>query len=207
MAPHPRVLRTHLPYHKAPVHPKSKCIYISRNPFDTAVSLFDEIRTINEFSGTFSDFFTYFLHGQTDYNDYFEHHKGWIQRKSETVVLWITYEDLLTYPRTVIKQIGDYMGGVYQRSANDAFILKETIKHSNFPIMKTNESVLVASNPNRKNGYSFFRKGELGDYKNFFTEEQIKALREKFFREFRNTNILTTWDKYILPISSTNHVK
>jgi len=69
MIPQPRVLRTHLPYEKAPVHPLAKCIYISRNPFDTAVSLYNELCAINEFDGNFDDFFTYFLHGQTDYND------------------------------------------------------------------------------------------------------------------------------------------
>ena len=199
MAPHPRLVRTHLPYDKAPIHPRAKCIYISRNPFDTAVSLFDEVRTINEFSGTFSDFFTYFLHGQTEYNDYFQHHKGWLQRKSDHVVLWITYEDLLTYPRSIIKQIGDYMGGVFQRSANDEFILKEVIKHCSFNVMKANENILVASNPNRVNGYSFFRKGILGDYQNYFDEEQIMRLREKFNREFRGTKLLKIWDKYLFP--------
>lgn len=116
MAPHPRVIRTHLPYEKAPVHPLAKCIYISRNPFDTAASLYSELCSINEFEGNFDDFFTYFLHGQTDYNDYFQHHIGWLRRKADHHVLWITFEELKAYPKDVIKQIGNYLGGEYQRN-------------------------------------------------------------------------------------------
>jgi len=201
MATHPRLLRTHLPYEKSPIHPKSKCIYISRNPFDTAVSLYDEIKTINEFSGNFNDFFTYFLHGQTDYNDYFDHQKGWFQRKSNQFVLWITYEDLFTYPRTVIKQIGNYMGGIYQRNVNDEYVMKEIIKHSSFREMKSNENIIVPSNPNRINGYSFFQHGKVGEYKSIFTEDQIKRLAEKFKREFQDLPLIHSWDKYNLPSS------
>lgn len=199
MASHPRIVRTHIPSEKAPVHPKSKVIYISRNPFDTAISLFNEIRTINEFSGNFDDFFTYFLHGQTDYNDYFEHHLGWLNRKASQVVLWITYEDLKMYPRAIIKQIGDYMGGVYARSTNDDFIMQEVLRHSSFAEMKANENVLVQSNPNRINGYSFFRSGAVGEFKEGFNKDQIKRLSAKFAREFKGTPFLNTWKKYGLP--------
>lgn len=202
MASHPRILRSHLPYEKTPIHPRSKCIYISRNPFDTAVSLFEEIRTTNEFSGAFNDFFTYFLHGQTDYNDYFQHHKGWLQRKTNQYDLWITYEDLVTYPRTVIKQIGDYLGGVYQRSANDEFTMSKIIKESSFSCMKAKENIMVQSNPNRINGYSFFRRGCIGDYRVYFSKEQITRLNEKFNREFNDTSLLKAWKGYKLPISN-----
>ncbi|XP_065655978.1 sulfotransferase 1B1 isoform X1 [Hydra vulgaris] len=200
MVPHPRILRTHLPYDKVPIHPKAKCIYISRNPFDTAVSLFHEVRSINEFSGSFNDFFTYFLHGQTDYNDYFDHHKSWYQRKFEQTVLWVTYEDLMTYPRAIIKQIADYMGGVYQRSANDEFIMKKIINNSSFKEMREKESLLVQKNPNRINDFSFFRKGQIHDFENFFNEEQVKKLTEKFLAQFKGSKLLNSWERYCLPV-------
>lgn len=196
MAPHPRVVRTHLPYDKAPIHPLAKCIYVSRNPYDTAVSLYNEIRAINEFDGNFDDFFTFFLHGQTDYNDYFEHHKGWLQRKADHHVLWITFEELKTYPKNVIKQIGDYLGGEYQRNVLDEFILQETIRHSSFISMKMNENILVSPNPNRLNGYSFFSSGVIGEYKKHFTDGQEERLGEKYKREFENTALYHCWDRY-----------
>jgi len=196
MAPQPRVVRTHLPYEKAPIHPLAKCIYISRNPFDTAISLYNELCSINEFDGNFDDFFTFFLHGQTDYNDYFAHHKGWLQRKTKQHVLWITYEELKTYPKNVIKQIGDYLGGEYQRNVLDEFILQETIKHSSFINMKLNEHILVSPNPNRLNGYSFFNGGVIGESSKHFSEEQKERLNEKYQREFENTLLYHSWDRY-----------
>jgi len=196
MAPHPRVVRTHLPYDKAPIHPLAKCIYVSRNPYDTAVSLYNELRSINEFDGNFDDFFTFFLHGQTDYNDYFEHHKGWLQRKTDHHVLWVTFEELKTYPKNVIKQIGDYLGGEYQRNVLDEFILQETIKHSSFINMKMNENILVSPNPNRLNGYSFFSSGVIGEYQKYFSDDHKDRLIEKYKREFENTLLYHCWDRY-----------
>lgn len=199
MVPHPRVLRTHLPYDKAPIHPLAKCIYISRNPFDTAVSLYNELCSINEFDGNFEDFFTYFLHGQTDYNDYFDHHKGWLQRKRNNHVLWITFEELKTYPKSVIKQIGDYLGGEYQRNVLDEFILQKVIENSSLVNMKMTENLLVSPNPNRFNGMSFFNGGLIGEYKKYFTEDQVRKLSEKFKREFSDLAPYHSWDRYQIP--------
>jgi Sulfotransferase domain. len=204
LASHPRILRTHLSSDKAPVHPKSKIIYISRNPFDTALSLYKENKTINEFSGNFADFFTYFLHGQTDYNDYFEHHKGWHNRKASQHILWLTYEELKQYPRAVIKKLGDYLGGIYERNANDDFIVKEVVTHSCLAEMKVQEQLLVQPNPNRLDGYSFFQEGAVGNYTQFFTKEQVQQLSDRFARQFAGTPFMSTWKKHGLPISANN---
>lgn len=204
LASHPRILRTHLPADKAPVHPKSKIIYISRNPFDTAVSLYKENKTINEFTGEFEDFFTYFLHGQTDYNDYFEHHTEWANRKTVQHMLWITYEELQQYPRTVIKKLGDYLGGIYERNAYDDYVVKEVIANSSLSQMKQLEALLIQPNPNRLAGFSFFQDGSVGGYKKTFTKEQIWQLSERFRREFGGTSFQTIWKKYGLPISNSN---
>ena len=203
MAPHPRVIKTHLPSEKAPIHPKSKVIYISRNPYDTAVSLFNEVKNIKEFTGSFDDFFTYFLHGQTDYNDYFEHHLEWYNRKASQVMLWITYEELKLYPRTIIKKLGDYIGGVYARSANDEYIVNQILKHSAFSEMRSKDNLLVQKNPNRVTG-SFFRSGKVGEFKETFTKEQTKRLNAKFMREFSGTPFINAWKKHGVPPSGTN---
>jgi len=202
---HPRILRTHLPPDKAPVHPKSKIIYISRNPFDTAVSLYNENRAINEFSGNFDDFFTYFLHGQTDYNDYFDHHVEWSNRKAMQHILWITYEELKQYPRAIIKKLGDYLGGIYERNANDDYIVKEVIAHSSLTEMKASEHLLIQPNPNRNNGLSFFQDGNIGNYNKTFSKQQVKQLSERFSREFSGTTFLNTWKKQGLPIYLNNN--
>lgn len=204
LASHPRILRTHLPVDKAPVHPKSKIIYISRNPFDTAVSLYKENKSINEFTGEFEDFFTYFLHGQTDYNDYFEHHTEWANRKTVQHMLWITYEELKQYPRTVIKKLGDYLGGIYERNAYDDYVVKEVIANSSLSQMKQLEPLLIQPNPNRLAGFSFFQDGAVGSYKKTFTKEQIWQMSERFRREFSGTSFQTIWKKYGLPISKSN---
>lgn len=206
LAPHPRVLRTHLPADKAPVHPKSKIIYVSRNPFDTAVSLYKENKAINEFSGEFEDFFTYFLHGQTDYNDYFEHHSQWADRKAVQHMLWITYEELQQYPRTVIKKLGDYLGGIYERNAYDDYVVKEVIANSGIHQMKALEPLLIQPNPNRSPGASFFQEGTVGSYKKTFNKEQVWKLSQRFKREFGGTHFQTVWKKFGLPISNMSAV-
>lgn len=205
MASHPRIVKTHLPSDKAPIHPKSKVIYISRNPFDTAISLFNEVKNINEFSGSFEDFFTYFLHGQTDYNDYFDHHLGWYNRKASQVVLWLTYEELKMYPRAIIKRLGDYMGGVYARNANNEYVVNQILKHSAFNEMKAHENLLVQPNPNRINGFSFFRSGRVGEFKENFTREQQKRLSAKFAHHFTGSPFVNMWKKYGLPTSNTKY--
>jgi len=127
---------------------------------------------------------------------YFEHHKGWLQRKATQHVLWITFEELKSYPKSVIKQIGDYLGGEYQRNVNDEFILQETIKESSIANMKMNEHILVSPNPNRINGYSFFTSGVIGEYRNYFSDDHKRRLTEKYKREFESTSLYDSWDSY-----------
>lgn len=197
MIQHPRILRTHLPCEAAPVQPNAKYIYISRNPLDVAVSLYHDIMAVNEFDGRFDDFFDYFIHAQTDYNCYFKHHLGWHKLLENHVVLWITYEELTTFPKDVIKRIGNYMGGDYQEAANDPIVMSEILHNCSFTAMKDHENMLTKKT---RDGHSLFRRGIIGDFKNFFTEEQIAQVREEFRRNFKGTLLENVWAKYKLPL-------
>lgn len=197
MVASPRILRTHLPSDMAPVHQKAKCIYISRNPLDTAVSMYHDIMSVNEFDGRFDDFFDYFIHGQGDYNCYFNHHLGWVQRTKTHEILWITYEELTRHPRDVIIRIGEFMGGEFTESANNEEVMSEILKACAFIAMKGSENMLTQKT---RNGHSLFRRGVIGDFKNFFTEAQVTQVRELTQRYFKGTQLENSWEEYKLPL-------
>lgn len=62
----PRQIKTHLPFDLVPFNPKSKYIYICRNPFDVCVSLYKHTHGYHKyrFNGSIDDFFELFIQGK-----------------------------------------------------------------------------------------------------------------------------------------------
>lgn len=62
----PRVLKSHLPFDLMPYNPKTKYIYVTRNPFDCCVSFYKHHLGIKlyDYDGDFDGYFEMFLRGE-----------------------------------------------------------------------------------------------------------------------------------------------
>ncbi|AZV56473.1 sulfotransferase domain-containing protein [Clostridium sp. AWRP] len=158
----------------------SKVIYIMRNPLDVAVSFANHstkdldtvIRNMGDKNFAFCDnrnklgnqlkqkLLTWSMHVES------------FEKAHQIPVHIVKYEDMKLEPIKIFKEAVKFIGLDYNEKQINEAILK-----SNFKKLKEDEE---------KNGFkekpskvkSFFRRGEIGDWKNHLTEKQIKKLIE-----------------------------
>lgn len=193
--PSPRFIKTHLPYSLTPYCSESKYIYIARNPFDCLVSFYYHtkgfVKHYNFAEGSFDEFFECFFKGEVDWGDYFEHLLSWYQHRSDRNVLFLTYESLKANPRQQIREIAKFLGDSYLEKINNVEIFNRIIEETSFTKMSQNQSRWSSPRPN--NMAPFIRKGEVGDWQNHFSEEQISRLVNKFKTQTKGTDLEILW--------------
>ncbi|KFM58565.1 Sulfotransferase family cytosolic 1B member 1, partial [Stegodyphus mimosarum] len=191
----PRVYKHHIPYNMVQKNPKSKCLYIYRNPEDTVVSFFHFMQNIYEEEMNFNEFFEQFLSLNIGYGRYFEHILSFFAHKDEENLLLISYEKLHKNRREEILRIAKFLGENYfQRLLEDESVIRKVIEHTSFDYMKTN---LTQPQEKGKGGglktAAFFRKGIVGDGKNMLSAEQKKRLREVAEKVMGGTEVIKEW--------------
>ena len=179
--PNPRTLKSHLPYQfygDSVLENGGKIIYIMRNPKDTAVSSFhfyhglttsDELKalTIQKFIKLF------FETGNLSYGSVFDHFTSFWSQRSKPNILIVFYEDLLRDKPTEIRKIAKFLNVVL----NDEQV-KVIVDATSFSTMAVKESTRNTKQEEDEgtvsSGYKFYRKGEIGDWKNYFTVAESK---------------------------------
>ncbi len=193
--PKPRLIKTHLPYALTPYHPDAKYIYVARNPFDCAVSFYHHTRGFVKHydfaEGTFEDFFECFIKGEVDFGDYFDHLLSWYEKITNNNCLFLTYEAMNADIKTSIWRIAEFFGGKFLENAHDPAILQQVIEQSHFSKMQEHQERWSSKIP--ENMPPFIRKGQVGDWKNYFSAEQEKRLREKFQQRTQGIDLRQLW--------------
>ena len=173
----PRVYKTHLPYDMLPkqVHEnKTRIVHIIRDPHDIAVSYYHFYRSLAQlghFTGTWEEFLNMFMAGYVCCGDWFEYIKGWRQHKNEVNVFFMKYEEMIEDLRSSVLKIAKFLGRSLDEEQVDAIV-----KHTNFKSMKQNPSLNLDGVPDIDSSISpFMRKGQVGDWKNYFSSSQLEA--------------------------------
>ncbi|NES01394.1 MAG: sulfotransferase domain-containing protein [Okeania sp. SIO2F4] len=191
----PRIIKTHLPYNLTPYHREANYIYVARNPFDCAVSFYHHTRGFIKHydfaNGTFDDFFECFISGEVDFGDYFDNLVPWYEHKDDDNVLFLTYEEMKYNPQKAIFKIATFLGSKYVKNIKNEQVLNQIMTHSNFESMSKKQERWSSKRP--ENMPPFIRKGEVGDWKNYFSPEQTKRLRDKFKMRTVGTGLENLW--------------
>ncbi|KFO88276.1 Sulfotransferase 6B1, partial [Buceros rhinoceros silvestris] len=182
-----RIIPTHLDYNMLPRNFKNKnckMIYISRNPKDTAVSMYHYYRDNPNLPtvDTWTAFFDLFLKGDVVCGSWFDHFLSWEEHINDKNILFLFYEDMKKasdLPK-IVKDISLFLG--LKVSDTD---IQDICKKSSFSEMKMNTEkensdpshTVCALTSNRK---LIFRKGAVGDWKNHFTPKQNRRFEEMF---------------------------
>ncbi len=154
-----------------------KVIVCLRNVKDVLVSYYEFYKILDgfgNFSGTWHEFFEMFMSNNLAYGDYFDWvTKYWQASKTNDNILIVKYEDLKATPHIEISRIANFC----KRKLSDKQIEK-IIQFSSFEAMKNNPNTnyyKTAPGIGDK-GDKFFRKGVVGDWKNYFTQEQNEII-------------------------------
>lgn len=157
-------------------------IYIVRDGRDVAISYFFFLKKTGDLPVdiSFDEFFnSRFITGNVGFGDWGEHVKSWLNARSVNKIM-VKYEDLMDETEKVFTRILYYL----KLKDIDADRVRMSIAQSSFESMSKNES----NNPEyfyelgglKDTGYGFMRKGEVGDWRNHFTEDNLVRFKAKY---------------------------
>ncbi|KAJ1204780.1 hypothetical protein NDU88_000218 [Pleurodeles waltl] len=170
-----RVLVTHLHTDNLPktvFAKKIKTLVVFRNPKDAAVSYFHFYHN-NPGLPTYDswdEFFECFMNGKVAYGSYFDHAIAWNKHIDDENVMIVMFEDMKQDLVAATTQIADFFGLPLTKEQIQLIADKGSFKAMKD---KSNET-------HGKMGSFLFRKGDVGDWKNYFSEAQSQEMDAKF---------------------------
>ncbi|XP_060068297.1 sulfotransferase 1A1-like [Ylistrum balloti] len=205
----PRVLSTHVPFRLLPTQHLAKgckIIHVTRNPKDTMVSVYNHYKIDSrlrhpstseevEFPGTWENFLKDQMENKHNiYDGFFKYEKDWEtakRTKAVTSVHTLFYEDLHKAPVTEIKRLAEYL-----EVPADEELLKDVADKCSFKkLREAAVSIKTGNVPVTEGGIKFlFRKGMVGDWKNWFTVSQNEQFNELLNRELKGSNLKFTYE-------------
>lgn len=183
--PSPRVLNSHFPLCILPKQMKekgTKIVLMLRNPKDVSVSFFYHHKGMQlaNYQGTFENHHRLFMEGKVEYDDWFDLVLDWEKEieKGEYKIHLVYYEDLKKNGLEEIKKLAKFLNV----SDNDE-LCKAIHAKCQFDKMAVDKEYPSEIKQRAFNaGFSMFRKGEIGDWKNHFTvamNEEFDAVYKK----------------------------
>ncbi|GFQ67945.1 sulfotransferase 1E1 [Trichonephila clavata] len=191
----PRFLKTHLPYSLLPqdiLQKQCKLIYITRNPRDVAVSYYHFACMLKEtqYKGTFEQFFQRFLLDRPTYGPFLLHNLEFWNHRHDGNVLFLFYEDLKKDLSANLKKVAEFLNR--NLTSEELNAIEE---YCNFKNMAKNRSTALPQDSTIDGKpTNFFRKGEVGDWKNYFTQDMILKLDEKIAEVLKDSGLEYTYE-------------
>ncbi|XP_067649325.1 sulfotransferase 1B1-like [Haliotis asinina] len=180
--PSPRILNTHCFVEQLPrgvFEKKCKIIYILRNPKDMAVSLFHHHKKLicYEYKGKWENHLSLLMDGKVDFGSFFDYMKDWAavgKTHPELPTLTLMYEDLKEDPLTGIRKLAKFLN--VEKSEEFYHKVKDL---TSFNKMKEAKGKFFKA---PDGSAVMYRKGEVGDWKNYFTVAQNEAF-DRLYKE------------------------
>lgn len=166
----PRILNSHIYKEQVPetILQNNKIILISRNPKDIAVSWYNhnvaDLET--DYEGEFPAFYELYRVGNIPNGDWFEYNKVWWEwSKGRPNALWVTYEEAKRDLPSLIEKMA-----VFLEVPSTPELCQSISELCSFKKMKEEKHSLLPFE--LRENMSFYRKGQVGDWKNWFTVAQ-----------------------------------
>ncbi|WCJ30310.1 Cytosolic sulfotransferase 17 [Euphorbia peplus] len=192
------LISTHVPFNSLPksiLNSDTKIIYVSRNPKDVLVSLWHFSCVKNSEVTTFEEAYETFCKGVSIYGPYWDHLLGYWKASLEfpNKVLFLKYEEMKNDGRLYVKKMADFMGYPFSIDEEKHGVVEMIVQMCNFENLsnlEVNKSKTASEhNPMKIENNSFFRKGEIGDWKNYFTVEMAEKLDQIIQDKFSGSGL------------------
>ncbi|KAJ8250808.1 hypothetical protein COCON_G00227300 [Conger conger] len=148
---------------------------------DTAVSFYHFCKNIPVLPTpeAWDTFYTQYMSGDVPWGSYFDHALAWEKCIDDPNVMIVTYEEMKEDLSKGVQQISQFFGFPLSKEQ-----IQTIAEDSTFSSMKENSQVshgILAS--------SIFRKGEVGDWKNHFSEAQSRMMDAEFEKRLAGTKL------------------
>ncbi|XP_076434825.1 sulfotransferase 1A1-like [Babylonia areolata] len=197
----PRLFYTHLKLQYLPKQvreKKVKVIYLQRNPKDTWVSFFNHVTGHTgrlAYKDSWGHFFDVMMTGGYWYGDWFDYELDWerdieTERAEGLPVFVNAYEDLKKDPVSQIEKLDRFLGHNQGRE-----LCERIAEACHFPTMKAaKQGEWKGDNFFQANAMAYYRKGEVGDWKNWFTVAQSEKFDQKFSDRMQGSKLVYTFE-------------
>ncbi|KAL4272832.1 hypothetical protein GQ457_13G027930 [Hibiscus cannabinus] len=194
----PRLFATHVPYASLPASIKDsncKIVYLCRNPMDVFVSLWlftDKLREKNQEPLSLEKVFDKFCRGIYIHGPFFDQVLGYwkASRENPDKILFLKYEDLKEDIGSQLKHLAVFLGVPFTEEEDKQGVVEEIAEICSFDKLQELEvnkkGLFITGVPNK----DFFRKGEVGDWRNYLTPAMVERL-EKLIQEKLDNSGLT----------------
>nr|GMD80374.1 cytosolic sulfotransferase 12-like [Ipomoea batatas] len=195
-----RIISTHLPLELLPKsvgESKCKLIYLCRDQKDTVVSFWHftnklrgEIGGLGEIP--FPEAFDKYCRGESLYGPFWDHMLGYWKESLENhgKVLFLKYEEIKEEPNVQLRRMAAFLGSPFSEEEEEGGVVGGISRLcsfeslSNMEVNKTGKGLLFG---NSNNGY--FRKGNVGDWRNHLTDEMATRLDLIVEETFKGTGL------------------
>lgn len=195
------LLATHIPFNFLPksiVEANCKIIYICRDPKDVFISLWQFAGNVRDTSAEafpLEDALEKFCEGVNAYGPYWDHVLGYWKASLDFSerVLFIKYEDLQNDTFSYVKRVAEFMGYPFSAEEEKRGLVQEIVELCSFESLSSLEV-----NKSRKHSYAvpikveknaYFRKGKVGDWRNYLTVEMAVRLDQITQQKFSGSGL------------------
>ena len=186
--PSPRIFKSHMPYHMAvggnPLESPCKYIYIARNPKDVAVSYYhfeSGKKWSGNYSGPWEHWLQLLLDGRVQRGDWFDHVLSWWQHRDADNMLFLKYESMKQDFDAVLDELTQFLGYSLSDDVRDKIKQQTSFDH-----MKNDDFSNLHEIPELG---SFFRKGQVGSWKDRFTVAQSEQFDRVFAERMQGSGL------------------
>ena len=128
-----------------------------------------------KFPGTWNDFFHLYEQKHLVQGDPIHHTLGWWKYHTDDNVMFSSYEEMKQDIRSVIRKVAIFLKKDLSEETIEAIVA-----HTSFDQMKVNPMTNKStSNLINAEVSPFMRKGQVGDWRNYFSQEQSKAVDQR----------------------------
>ncbi|XAR65314.1 Steroid sulfotransferase [Bertholletia excelsa] len=180
----PRLFSTHLPFISLPESVKStktKIIYLCRDPKDTLVSLWhftNKLRPAEKGANSLEDVLDRFCRGASICGPFWDHVlEYWKESlRNPDKVIFLKYEEIKENPEQHLMRLAEFLGCPFSLEGEASGVVQEILELCSFDKLsnlEVNKNGKLSSGEEHK---AFFRRGEVGDWKNFLTADMVDRI-------------------------------
>ncbi|KAF2320828.1 hypothetical protein GH714_031189 [Hevea brasiliensis] len=193
---------THIPYTSLPksiIESKCKIIYICRDPKDLLISLWHfsgKMRGTSAEAFPLEEAYEKFCEGVVPCGPYWDHVLGYWKASLQFPerVLFIKYEDLQNDTFSYVQRMAEFMGCPFSMEEERQGLVQKVVDLcsfeflSNLEVNKSKKHTPAAGTFRIENN-AFFRKGKVGDWKNYLTAEMAARIDQITEQKFSDSGL------------------
>ncbi|KAH0675395.1 hypothetical protein KY285_023196 [Solanum tuberosum] len=193
----PRLLATHMSFATLPKSiqdSRTKLVYLCRNPKDTFISMWhfmNNIKLDHTDNKSIKECFDDFCKGVSPCGPFWDHVLDYWKESIEkpNKVHFLMYEEIKAQPKLHLKHLAEFLECQFSIEEEKCGVVDEILRMCSFDNLSNLEVNRNGKLSSGEENNAYFRKGEVGDWKTYFTEEMSEKLDHIIKQKFQGSEL------------------